>query len=147
MSGGSYDGLGYDVEREIYQLKSYAVHYRDGSMDKCYTPYDYATATLRAAMVKDQVQQFVPVREQFEIVGFTVPATAWDHIKLLLPANLRFGWLSPRYKRLEQRAVNRTEITLNSYSVYVAPNDYQIVVDKMPNMKLNSKYFREVRSL
>jgi hypothetical protein len=139
-----YDELEYRVTEQIYELKRYAVNYRDGSLHRPYTPYDYATVELRAALVKDQTKSFVPIREQFEDVCFTVPNVIWDHLKLMLPRDLQFGWLR-LYLPILRSVPNKTTITINSYTVYVAPNDQRVVVAKMPKFEIDRKYFREVR--
>ena len=141
-----YDELEYRVTEQVYELKHYAVNYRDGSLHRGHTPYDHATVELRAALVKDQTETFVPIREQFEDVCFTVPDTIWDHLKLMLPRDLQFGWLLPQYRQLKRSVPNKTTITINSYTVYVAPNDQRVVVAKMPKFEIDRQYFREVRA-
>lgn len=138
--------MDYEVQHQVYDLKAYAVQYCDGSIDRARNPRDYAREQLRAALVKDQVDIFVPIREQFEELSISVPATGWDYLKSMLPLDLRFGWLRPQYKEHKKEVPNKTTITINSYTVYVAPNDRQIVVAKMPKFEIDRSYFREVRA-
>jgi hypothetical protein len=46
----------------------------------------------------------------------------------------------------QQSVPNKTTITINSYTVYVAPNDQRVVVAKMPKFEIDRKYFREVKA-
>jgi hypothetical protein len=141
-----YDQMDYEVQQQVYDLKAYAVTYRDGSIHRAHSPMEYAREQLRAALVKDQVETFVPIREQFEELSISLPATGWEYFKTMLPQDLRFGWLRPQYKVNKKQVPNKTTITINSYNVYVAPNDRQIVVAKMPNFKIDRRFFREVRA-
>lgn len=105
-----------DFKASVHALKCYAYNEQYGIRGA-----NRIAGTLCAALIKDQAADFQSVHEEEVTVSFEVPATWFDHLKELLPNDLKFGWLTPKYKTLSRTVTQNTRLTLNKYSVYVAP--------------------------
>jgi hypothetical protein len=126
-----YMPLDQAVEYATHRLKSYAVQYYREGTDFQYSGPDrmrgIAEREIRAALIKDQVEQFKPIIERSKEVCISVPANWFEHLKESLPADLRFGWLEARQVKRCKVIECETTINIHSYSVYATENSQEVV--------------------